>query len=240
MTTMTPPLLPVVPQAASPPAPAGPMAIEPMFRDATEWLASLGDVPLSRIVFDPWPGTATEADLLRLTYAQDRACELIDGTLVEKPVGYLESLIAGRLITFLNIYILPRNLGLVSGEQGMMRLSTGRIRMPDVAYVSFDRLPGRRPPTVPVPLLSPDLMAEVLSESNTRREIELKRREFIATGTRLIWVFDPPTRTVSIFTSPDVPDRTLSDGDTLDGGDVLPGFTVPVTDVFGPVPTSNE
>ncbi|CAA9388406.1 MAG: hypothetical protein AVDCRST_MAG64-1045, partial [uncultured Phycisphaerae bacterium] len=67
------------------------------FDNGAEWLAALGGVPLSRIIFDPWPGTATEADLLLFVERDKRLCELIDGTLVEKPVGYFESLIAGLL-----------------------------------------------------------------------------------------------------------------------------------------------
>src|SRR5688500_6637449 len=62
-----------------PPPPAA-----PRFRSAEEWWDSLGRVPLHRIVFDPLPGTATEADVLRLDDHEDRLCELIDGTLVEK------------------------------------------------------------------------------------------------------------------------------------------------------------
>ena len=59
------------------------------FDNAAEWLHSLGDVPPERILFDPRPGTATEADLLLLVERDKRLCELIDGTLVEKPVGFL-------------------------------------------------------------------------------------------------------------------------------------------------------
>ena len=68
------------------------------FNNAAEWLAELGDIPPDRIVFDPWPGTATEGDLLRLAERDKRLCELIDGTLVEKPVGYWERFIAADLI----------------------------------------------------------------------------------------------------------------------------------------------
>src|SRR2546423_5473679 len=92
------------------------------FENGAEWLRALGGVPLERIIFDPWPGTATEADLLRFVERDKRLCELIDGTLVEKPVGYYESFIAGLLITYLNQVVLPRNLGAVTGEAGMMRL----------------------------------------------------------------------------------------------------------------------
>lgn len=114
----------------------------------------MGDVPLEHILFDPWPGTATEADLLLLAERDKRLCELIDGTLVEKPVGYWESVIALDLATDINVFVRPRRLGTVSGEAGMMRLVPGRVRLPDVAFVSAQRLAKLAQATnvkVPVP-----------------------------------------------------------------------------------------
>ena len=206
------------------------------FDNAAEWLRALGGVPLERIIFDPWPGTATEADLLRLVERDKRLCELIDGTLVEKPVGYLESFIAGLILTQLNQFVIPRGLGIVTGEAGMMRLTGGRIRMPDVAFVSFERLPDRRVPTQPVPSLTPDLAVEVLSESNTAAEIDQKLSEYFQSGTRLAWVIDPRARTAAVYHAPGEPARTLSEADALDGEQVLPGFALHVADLFHNVP----
>ena len=207
------------------------------FDNAAEWLRALGGVPLERIIVDPWPGTATEADLLRYVERDKRLCELIDGTLVEKPVGYLESFIAGVLITHLNQFVLPRKLGIVTGEAGLMRLVGGRVRMPDVAFVSFDRLPGRRVPTEPIPTLAPDLAVEVLSQSNTAGEINQKLLEYFHSGTRLAWVVDPPRRTVAVYHAPVEPTRVLDVSGTLEGEHVLPGFQMPVADLFRNVPT---
>ena len=75
----------------------------------------LGDIPLSRIVMDPWPGSATEKDLLVFVERDKRLVELIDGTLVEKPMGWFESLIATRLIIALGSFVNPRNLGFITG-----------------------------------------------------------------------------------------------------------------------------
>src|SRR5437764_15378666 len=105
----------------------------PRFETAADWLHSLGDVPLERIVFDPWPGTATEADLLRLVEG-DKLCELIDGTLVEKPRGWEESIIAANVIIEIGIYIKRTNAGVVSGADATLRMaSNGRVRLPDVS-----------------------------------------------------------------------------------------------------------
>ena len=224
---------PATPSPTSPPAP-------PWFDNAAQWHAALGHVPLNRIVFNPPPGTATEQDLLRLADVDDRLCELVDGTLVEKPVGFYESEIAARLIAHLGMVVYPQDRGAITAGDGPIRMASGHVRMPDVSYVSFADVPGGRVPAAAIPTVPPTIAAEVLSPSNTRREIELKRHEYFASGTRLAWVLDPPTRTVAVFTNPDTPDRVLTDGDVLDGGDVLPGFSVPVSTLFGPAPTSHE
>jgi Uma2 family endonuclease len=206
------------------------------FDNGAEWLAALGGVPLERIIFDPWPGTATEADLLQFVERDKRLCELIDNTLVEKPVGLLESFIAGMLIYHLNQFVLPRDLGMVTGEAGMMRLFTGRVRIPDVAYVSYDRLPGRAVPTVPIPNLSPDLAVEILSESNTEAEIGQKLREYFDSGTRLAWIIDPRTRKAAVYHKAGKPTRTVDEAGVLDGEDLLPGFSVTMAELFRKVP----
>src|SRR5687768_2924613 len=113
-----------------------PSIVPPRYRNAAEWLHDLGDVPLERIVFDPWPGTATEADLLRKVETEDRLCELIDGTLVEKPVGAYESLLAMLLVQELLNFIRPRRLGAVIGPDGPLRLRLGLVRLPDISYIS--------------------------------------------------------------------------------------------------------
>ena len=152
------------------------------YETAADWLHGLGDIPLERIIMDPWPGTATEKDLLVCVERDKRLCELVDGTLVEKPVGYLESLIAGWLITELNNFIGPRNLGFVSGEAGMIRMISGRVRLPDVAFVSVKDLPGGKLPLDPIPSLPPTLAVEVLSETNTKAEIQQKLKEYQLRG----------------------------------------------------------
>lgn len=186
---------------------------------------------MDRIVFNPPPGTATEADVLRLDDHEDRLCELVDGTLVEKPVGYEESLIASQIIHLLLTFVRPRKLGRVSGEGGMMRILPTQVRIPDVAYVSFVSLAAAGFPTGPVPRVWPDLAVEVLSDSNTRKEMKIKLAEYFESGTRLVWYVDPPTRTVEVFTSPEHP-RCLTEADRIDGGDVLPGFEVGVAEFF--------
>ena len=228
MTTMTQPVA-AVPVAA----PAGRTAIPAKFVNGQQWIESLGDVPLSRIIFDPWPGTATDRDLLVFVERDKRLCELVDGTLVEKPVGYLESQVITRLVMYLGMFVYPRDLGVVAGADGTLRMASGRVRLPDVSFVRTADLPGGRVPTEPIPTLPPSLAVEVLSPSNTVREMRQKTEEYFASGSRLVWMIDPRRRTVAVFDAPtDQPTTTLTESDNLDGGTVLPGFVLPIADLF--------
>lgn len=104
------------------------------------------------------------------------------------------------------------------------------VLLPDVAYIRSDRVPprGQRSGVSRVP---PDLAVEILSPTNTVVEIETKVAIYLDGGVRLVWVFNPLRRTVTVHL-PDRTARTFGEGDVLDGGDVLPGFALPVRDVF--------
>ena len=196
-----------------------------------EVLDSLGNVPLVRIIADPPPGTATERDVAEIEAHDHRLCELVDGTLVEKAVGLRESMIAAILIEFLGPYIRSKNLGILTGADGAMRLFPGMVRNPDVAFVSWARMPGGRVPTEPIPYLVPDLAVEVLSEGNTPAEMDRKRHDYFAAGVRLAWFVEPRDRTIAVYSSP-TQFRVLTEFDTLDGADVLPGLFIPVRELF--------
>ena len=195
-------------------------------------LDQLGGIAPERVRVPPPPGTATEKDVLKVHTRQGRLCELVDGVLVEKGIGFLESVLASALIEVLQGFVKPRNLGLVAGEAGMMRLAPGLIRIPDVAFISWERLPGQRMPREAIPDLAPDLVVEVLSTSNTEAEMARKRREYFAAGARLVWVVDPVARTVEVYMTPDQAIVRHED-EILDGGAVLPEFALPLQDLFG-------
>jgi Uma2 family endonuclease len=202
------------------------------FPHLAEWLRSIGDVAPERVVTDPAPGTATEQDLLRLVEG-DCLVELIDGTLVEKPVGSKESLIALNLAVALVNFVRPRKPGVVYGPDATLKMKSGRVRLPDVTFVSRDDLPGGAPPEAAVPTLTPTLAVEVISAANTPREMEQKAKEYFESGSKLVWMIYPKTRTVAVFEQlRDEPTRTLAENDVLDGGAVLPGFQIPVADLF--------
>jgi Uma2 family endonuclease len=194
-------------------------------------LDRLGGVPAERVRYHPLPGTATEQDVLDIEARENVHCELIDGVLVEKPVGYEESYLALLIGTLLNNFVLPRNLGIVTGEAGMIRLFPGLVRAPDVAFVSTERLPGGKLPSDPIPTLVPDLAVEVLSRGNTAREMERKRREYFDAGVRLVWIVDPAMQSVASYLPGSEP-LLLKPGQTLGGEPVLPGFTLDLTTLF--------
>ena len=192
-------------------------------------IESLGDVPLNRIRLDPPPGTATEEDVLRLEASEDRLCELVNGTLVEKPMGRKESMLALWIGFRLNGYLEKNNIGELSGADGSMRLRERLVRIPDLAFVLWENSPGEDAPAIPD--LAPDLAVEVISPSNTKKEMELKRKEYFQAGTTLVWEVFPERKEVDVYTSP-TRVRTLQIGDTLDGGKLLPGFKLPLSELF--------
>ncbi len=194
-------------------------------------LYSLGNISPCRVLMRPPPGTATEDDALaHLEGEFRRRVELIDGTLVEKPMGVQEAFLAMWLGTLLNNFVAPRRLGLVGGADMLIRLLHRQLRLPDVSYFPWTQIPpgflDARIGTV-----SPALAVEVLSVSNTRAEMERKRREYFASGTQLVWIVDPRSETVAVYTDATA-HTTLTTTDTLDGGAVLPGFTVAVAELF--------
>jgi Uma2 family endonuclease len=162
---------------------------------------------------------------------EDRLCELVDGVLVEKVMGFEESMLAAQIIMLLGNFVRSKKLGVIAGEGGMLRLSKGLVRIPDVSFIARSRLPGGKPPTEPMPGLAPNLAIEVLSQSNTREEMERKLDDFFDAGVEIVWYVDPPTRSVRVFTSR-TKSTVLKGAQALSGGTVLPGFKVKVANIF--------
>jgi Uma2 family endonuclease len=210
-------------------------SVAPGVETLADVMDRLGGISLDRVLWTPRPGTATEADQLRLVNGEPkRLVELIDGVLVEKATGNREALFAMTLGMYLMNFVRPRRLGVVGAPDALMRMSTGNNRMPDLYFTAWASLPSDSAHLRPVADYPPDLAVEILSEGNTRREIDRKRREYFASGARLVWIVDPDARTVEVYADPKQPDLAtlLRDTDTLDGGAVLPGFALPLADLF--------
>jgi Uma2 family endonuclease len=207
-----------------------------LFADASietvgDLLLRLGGIPANRVRMNPHPGAATERDLIRANAEKVSICELVDGTLVEKAPGASESRIAALLIHYLLAYVLDKNLGVVLGEAGTLRIAPGLVRAPDVSFISNERLPKDGLEGAPFPSAAPDLAVEVLSKSNTKREIKRKLNEYFHAGVKIAWVIDPKKKNVLVYHSSDS-FTTLGRDQTLDGEEVLPGFRLDIAKLF--------
>lgn len=188
----------------------------------------LGRVPLNRIRLKPPPGDATEDDLLD---SRKPICELIDGVLVEKAMGNGESILGAYIARLIGNFVDDHDLGLVGGGATHFRLAGGQLRAPDASFIPWESFPGGEPPEEAYWSLAPALAVEVLSPRNTRGEIDRKLSELFAAGCKLAWVIDPPTKSAKVYTSAKK-FKELDISGVLDGGKVLPGFKLPLADLF--------
>jgi len=198
---------------------------------AADLVQRFGAIPLRRVRHDPAPGTATEDDVVAIHDREDRLYELVDRTLVEKTVGTYESYLAMMLGRMLGNFIVDHNLGVVLGPDGMIRLAPGLVRIPDVSFLSWARLPNRRMPDQAIADVISDLAIEVISHGNTHEEMDRKLHEYFGGGMRLVWYVYPQTREVRVYSAPNDSDL-LTVEQILDGSDVLPGFSLPLAELF--------
>lgn len=206
-------------------------SILPLEWNLQDLLKHLGGIDARRIRFHPAPGSATEEDVTRIEQRENRLFELIDGVLVEKVMGIVESYLAGVIIQYLNNYVRKHKLGFVTAPDGTIRLAPRQVRIPDAAFFSWDQVPRRRLPKEPIPDLFPLLAVEVLSKRNTPREMNRKLKDYFMAGTQVVWFIYPRTRTARVYSAPDV-FTELQEKDALDGGTLLPGFHLPLQELF--------
>jgi Uma2 family endonuclease len=183
---------------------------------------------------------ATRADVMLMTPDEflvyslpDGKAELARGELrVTPPLGGPHACVDSNLLGLLFTYAKGCGIGRVfTGSVGYELVQLPRtVRVPDASFVRADRLPadGIGPGLFK---FAPDLAVEVLSPSDSASELYEKLDDYRACGTPLIWVLDPVRRTVMIIAS-DAPVHWLHEGDTLNGGDVIPGFSCRVAELF--------
>ena len=193
-----------------------------------------GPIPLHRVCQDPPPGTASESDVVRLKDRTNRLFELVDGTLLEKAMGTFESYLSGQLFAALLSFVEANKLGIVLPADGMLRLVPGLVRIPDVSFISWDRYPGADQfAKQAIAEMVPDLAVEIISRSNTDEEMALKLHEYFRVGVRAVWYVYPERRQVHVHSTPDQL-RELTIDDQLEGGEVLPGFSLDLAQLFTP------
>ena len=174
----------------------------------------------------------TADDLLRLD-AEGVRGELIRGVLHRMaPTGAEHAEIAGRLTYYLNALVIPSRLGRVATSDMGVRLERDpdTVREPDIGFTAAERLPLDIRVRGYLEIV-PDLVVEVVSPNDDLEEVRLKALMWRDHGARLVWVVHPDPRTVDVYRA-DGTATTVGGDDALDGEDVLPGFTCPLSAVF--------
>lgn len=175
----------------------------------------------------------TAADLWRVSHQSDSRYELVKGELVEMapvgvPHGRLQVLLGGRL----NDYCDAHGLGITVVEVGFyLEKRPDTVRAPDVAFIAAARVPSEGLPEGYFPG-APDLAVEIVSPGDTSAVIAGKVQDYLAHGTRLVWVVDLRARTIHVHRH-DGTEQLLCPGDKLSGEDVVPGFSLPVAELLG-------
>ncbi len=174
----------------------------------------------------------TADDLMRLS-SQGVRGELIRGVLYETmPTGRRHGKILAKLTTRMTSFVEQRALGSVEvGDVGVwLEREPDTVRAPDIAFFS----PEKDPPeeiAARYAEVVPDLLVEIVSPNDTPREVREKAEVWLGFGVGLVWVVNPETRTIDVHRR-GLPITTLTEQDVLDGLDILPGFTCPVSDIF--------
>jgi Uma2 family endonuclease len=161
--------------------------------------------------------------------------EVIRGEIVEMaPTGWTHTSTSMRIGIKLGIWLENNPIGVLGGADGGFALSQDPlvVLVPDVSLVLAERLPQEHSASR-IPNLAPDLVVEVISPSDRASRVHDKVLTYLELGVRLVWVVDPPRRTVTVYSSKQPKIATqLNMGESLDGGDVLPGFKLPLANIF--------
>ena len=174
----------------------------------------------------------TADDLMEL-YGKGVKGELIRGVLVKKVSTFgKHGEVVMRFGIGLGNHVLTGRLGRIFGSDTGVRLERNpdTVREPDVGFISAERMPLEIEANSYYEAV-PELVVEVSSPSDTRREVREKAQMWLSFGVLLVWVAHPDNRTVDVY-RPDAPVITLTEDDILDGDPVLPDFTLPVRQVF--------
>jgi Uma2 family endonuclease len=173
----------------------------------------------------------TAEQLAELTDDRYKKSELVKGELiVMSPTGFEHGIVSARIAQILNDFVRARGLGYICGaETGfILQRNPDTVRAPDVAFVRKEKVS-----TLPTSFaeFAPDLAVEIVSPADRSSEMEQKISEYLAAGTRLVWVVYPMTKTVYVY-GPGRAVQRLSASETLSGEDVLPGFSITVSEFF--------
>ena len=161
---------------------------------------------------------------------RDRHFELIHGEIVEKSMPtQRQGIVAANIITPIHVHTKQHNLGRIASEvRHRMPGDQHNARQPDIAFYADTTTPVVEKGAV---LRMPDLAIEIKSPDDSLRELREKAHYYLDNGTRLVWLVYPEKRLIEVYAKGKDVD-ILTENDMLDGGDVLPGFSLPVRDIF--------
>ncbi|PYP00207.1 MAG: Uma2 family endonuclease [Gemmatimonadetes bacterium] len=177
------------------------------------------------------PPALLTADELQHVYVPDKRVELVRGLLVVRELpGMRHARVAMDLALALGAHVRAAALGRVYAEAGFKLASNpDTVRGPDVAFIRRDRIPDPEP--TGFAHFAPDLVVEVISPGDRAGEVLAKVADWLSAGTRLVWVLDPARRVARVYRD-DGTEQILTADESLDGGDVVPGFSCPVGEIF--------
>lgn len=159
--------------------------------------------------------------------------EIVNGKLIDMGnSGAKHGYIAIVLSSALFAVVMAQKLGALFDSSTAFKMKNGNKRSPDISFFAKERLQSLN--DLPTGFLdgSPDLAIEILSPTNTIEEIDSKLAEYFDNGSRLVWVINPNQHYILVYRCAEEPDRLLKSSDYLDGEDVIPGFQLPVADLF--------
>ena len=177
------------------------------------------------------PPALLTADELQHVYVPDKRVELVRGLLVVRELpGMRHARVAMDLALALGAHVRAAALGRVYAEAGFKLASNpDTVRGPDVAFIRRDRIPDPEP--TGFAHFAPDLVVEVISPGDRAGEVLAKVADWISAGTRVVWVLDPARRVARVYRA-DGTEQILTADESLDGGDVVPGFSCPLREIF--------
>jgi Uma2 family endonuclease len=173
--------------------------------------------------------TVSDEELQRLQNNGSKY-EVVDGELRMSPAGWRHESLVAELLTRMRSFAKERRLGDVLGSNVLYVLPSGNRRAPDVSFVAAGRLLREAGKSV-FPELAPDLAVEVLSPADSPRAVLDGVGEYLESGVRLVCVIDPDKRRAVVYRSLSQA-REIASSDSLEGEEVLPGFSCPLADLF--------
>jgi Uma2 family endonuclease len=166
-----------------------------------------------------------------LAMPEGNSYELVDGELVEREMGYKSAYTSARIIGLLYEFTHRKNIGWIADSEAGFQCfpdDPNRVRKPDVTFTRKERLPD--PPSGNC-RISPDIAVEVVSPNDLYSKLTLKVEEYLRAAVKLVWVVDPDSKTILVYRCDNTVSK-LSVNDELSGEDALPGFHVPVAEIF--------